>query len=78
MNKHIVKAIHDDDLEKLLENLGLLSEFINGKLSCFSCNDIIGQQNLHSIFPDGGTIKLCCNKPNCISKLIEKREAIKN
>lgn len=74
---NIIKAIHDDDLLALLEKLELLNKFNSGKLSCALCDEAINYENLHSLFPDGGDIKLVCNKPSCVSALMVKMEAKK-
>ncbi len=72
MEKRIVDAVHDDDLLQFLDSLGLKNKFLNEKLRCAFCGDVIGWDNLHSIFPDSGTIKVCCSRHECIVQLIEK------
>ena len=69
-----IKAVHDDDLLSLLESLNLLNKFNAGKLTCAFCGDIINYNNLHSLLPDSGTIKLVCSKPSCVSLLMGKLE----
>lgn len=69
-----IKAVHDDDLLGLLESLELLNKFNAGKLKCAFCDETISHENLHSLYPDGGTIKLVCNKPSCVSALMAKLE----
>lgn len=72
-----LKAVHDDDLLVLLEKLELLNKFQAGKLTCAFCHDVINFDTLHSIFPDGGTIKLTCTKPACVTALMAKMEGKK-
>jgi hypothetical protein len=69
-----IKAVHDDDLPKLLEKLELLNKFNAGKLNCAFCDDVITKDNLHSIFADSGALKFACSKPACVTALIEKLE----
>jgi hypothetical protein len=76
MENKAIKAIHDDDLENFLKGLGIHWDFIHGKLSCAFCKEIITIDNLHSLFPDSGSIKLCCSKPKCVYELFSTREAI--
>ena len=67
--KETVNAFHDDDLENILEGLGVLKKFKNGELKCKICNKIVTFQNLHSIFPQSGSIKFVCDNNNCTSEL---------
>lgn len=72
MKRKKVDAVHDDDLLNLLDNLGLKNKFIHHKLTCAFCESAIGWDNLHSIFPDSGSIKVCCTEAECVNKLIAK------
>lgn len=75
--KESVRAVHDQDLEKVLEGLGILNKFKRGELECKFCKNIITFENLHSIFPQSGSIKLVCDGLNCIrelSKLLNEGE----
>lgn len=69
ISKKRIRAIHDEDLEKFLEGLGILNKFKYGKLKCKFCNRIITFDNLHSLFPQSGDIKFVCDSPNCVLKL---------
>lgn len=70
----VITAVHDDDLDAVLQALGLLNKFRAGLLTCAFCKDTITHDNLYSIFPDGGTVKLSCAKPNCVLGLVKKQE----
>lgn len=67
--KEKLRAVHDQDLEKLLEGLGILGKFKRGKLECKFCHRIITFNNLHSLFPQSGDIKLVCDRPKCVRTL---------
>jgi len=69
MEKKILKAVHDQDLEKLLSDLGILDVVRSGKRKCKFCENIITLDNIHAIFPESEDIKIVCNSPNCIKKL---------
>ncbi len=71
-DKKRVDAVYDDDLLELLDSLELRNKFLHGKLICAFCGDVITWENLHSIFPDSGAIKISCTKPNCVNQLIAK------
>ena len=64
-------AVHDDDLEQLLEDLGELGRFERGDAKCAFCRDVITRANLHVIFPGGGQVKYSCDRPVCVIKLFE-------
>jgi hypothetical protein len=70
MEKKILKAVHDDDLEGVLKGLGIHRDLAQGKLGCAFCKDAITWDNLHSIFPDSGAIKCSCCRPECVKMLL--------
>lgn len=71
MNKHKINAVHDDDLEKLLEKLGLLDKIKSGQIKCKFTGTIISLNNLYSIFPQSGSIKVVCDSPIAIKLFTE-------
>ncbi len=62
-----LQAVHDDDLDGLLRDLGLLARFERGELTCKFSGDPVGRHNLHSFFPESGDVKFVCDKPECIA-----------
>ena len=60
-----VPAVHPDDLEPLLAQLGML---INGELvaECRGCGDRLTLDSLASIQKVGGTYVLTCSKRQCL------------
>ena len=69
MNKEKLKSVHDEDLERLLEKLGILGKLKHRKLKCTFCKTIVTLENLHSLFPQSGAIKLVCDKIECAREL---------
>jgi len=69
-----IHAIHDDDLEKFLDSLGLLRALNKGQLNCKFCRDVITKETVQSIFPDSGNISLVCNKLQCIHAYFEYQD----
>lgn len=67
--KEKVSVVHDDDLENFLEALGVLGKFQRGELLCKFCKTSITFENLHSVFPQSGDIKIVCDKPDCVRQL---------
>jgi len=77
ITKESIKAIHDYDLEKLLERLGILHKIKRGEFKCKFCRHIITMNNLHSLFPQSGDVKIVCDKIECVkalSDLLRERE----
>lgn len=66
-----LNAVHDDDLIALLKSLNLLEKIKNGEVKCKFTKEIITLDNLHSIFPEEGTIKVVCDTPEAIKSLSE-------
>ncbi|MCK4395484.1 hypothetical protein KAW96_02695 [candidate division WOR-3 bacterium] len=69
--KEKIKAVHDQDLEKFLENMGILKKIKRGEMKCKFCKATITLKNLHSLFPQSGDIKFVCDKADCIKKVHE-------
>ena len=66
-----LNAVFDDDLLPMLEQLGLLSKFNNGRVKCKFCQGVITEGNLSSLFKQSGEIKFICDKQECLAKLYE-------
>lgn len=69
-NKYILNAIHDNELTELIENLRLTEKLKNGLLKCKFTGTTITFNNLYSIFPESGDIKLVCDTPEAIKLFI--------
>lgn len=72
MKEEIIKAVHDQDLEKLLNKLGLLEKFQQGLLKCGFCNNVVTFNNLQGIYKEGEEIKMICDKPLCYKEFMKK------
>ena len=66
-----LNAVHDDDLIALLKSLNLLEKIKKGEVKCKFTKEVITLDNLHSIFPEEGTIKVVCDTPEAIKSLSE-------
>jgi len=69
MSEKEIQAVYDEDLSKLLTDLGLKEDFDSGKIKCAFCGDIITLENFFSIFSDGEKIKFSCKKEDCRVKV---------
>lgn len=67
----IIHAIHDYDLEKFLDSIGLLNSIKAKKLRCKFCDSYITLESLYSVFPESGNISLVCSEDGCIQKFLD-------
>jgi len=67
--KKEILAFHQQDMEKILKNLGLWEDLISGKLRCNICNVEIDKNNLACIYPLDEEIKICCSNLNCLNRV---------
>lgn len=65
MKRKIISAVYEDDLEKIVQNLGLLDEIKKGEIRCSGCSNIITLSNVRYIFRKGDNIHFCCDKMSC-------------
>lgn len=63
-----ISAVHDLDLERVLEELGLYSEVQNGKIRCVFCNKVICLGNIQYIFSKNEKIVISCDSQDCLEK----------
>ena len=73
-NKLNIPAIHDNDLNKILDELGLLSKIEKEELSCLNCSRIITLENLGGLISRKDTADIICNDPECIASETIKTE----
>jgi len=73
-NKKIVNAVHEKDLEALLEKIGLKDAFISKQINCKFCKQIVDINNIYSVLPESGTFNIVCDKPVCITFLLQYLE----
>jgi len=66
-----IRAVFDDDLPKLLQDLGLWEDFEQGKIRCAFTNEVITMDNFLGIFSDGENIKFASNNDVARAKFAE-------
>jgi len=69
-DKKTLNAIHERDIEDFLEKLGIKEDFNNNKIKCKFCDAIVNKENIYSLFRESGAIKLVCDNPKCINKMM--------
>lgn len=70
MTKHIITAVHDQDLEILLDGLGLTAQISKGQIKCGICGTTIDMNNLLCVYPSDGMVKVCCNNKECYETVL--------
>lgn len=73
MKQGTIKAVHDDDLARLLDSLGVLNDVYEGKKKCYFCGQTITLGTIECIFPKNGEVNICCSARNCYVLLLEER-----
>ena len=73
-----MKAIIDEQLEEVLDKLGVWDDIMSNKVQCAHCGTIISTENLSAFIPrhdiDGGKrIEFYCNAPECINALLNTK-----
>ena len=71
-HKKEIDAVHRHDIKILLQNLGLLDDFVSKKIRCQFCTDIIEENNFGAIYVIEKNILFSCSKIECLSKLPKK------
>jgi hypothetical protein len=67
----VLKVVHQDKLKTFLENLEMLDEINASNVKCKFCKTIITLDNINGIFPESNTVKISCDKPECVVSLTE-------
>ena len=66
-----IPAIYEEDLQKVLEKLGVLQDILQDKVRCFICEKKITLDNFGGIVKIRGNLKIVCDNPACIETAIE-------
>lgn len=74
MRRYSIKAVHEQDLGKLLSNLGLSELIDRGELRCSVCGDIVNPENLLCIYPSGAEVRVCCKKAECYETVLRETQ----
>lgn len=66
-----IKAVHERNLEKVLEDLGLLAAVKEGRVACKFCRKKLTVENIQCLYPKDGDIVFCCNDIKCFQQALE-------
>lgn len=73
MANDTIDLVYEENLDELLDKLGIKEAIDDGKFNCLFCGDKILRENFYSLFSDEGEIKICCDKPSCNEELLMRR-----
>ena len=78
-----VRALHEDDIDNLLEKFGLKEKFYNSVIKCKFCGVVIDRENIYSILRESGSLNFVCNNPKCVIEMstyleIKKRTMVQD
>jgi len=69
-----IKAVHSDEFESFLKNLGILEDVKNGKYNCEVCRAKVDLSNIACVYPENKEVKFCCNNTSCYEKIIDRHK----
>jgi len=75
LEKLKLRAVYEKDVEKLLNNLGILEKVKEGAFSCHFCKEKITMENFGGIIRMRGKLELFCEKIECYLKMLEARKS---
>ena len=70
-NRKKLNFLYDDDLLPVLEKLGIKDDFLNGKLKCSICGNVITMDNFYFLYYED-RVKIGCNKKSCVNNIENK------
>ena len=73
-NNDELKALYSSDLDLFLTKLGKKEEFYSSAIHCLYCGTIITRENLYAFVPIHDDVQVCCNRPECMIKLVEEAQ----
>jgi len=74
MRKHIIRAVHEQDLGELLKSLGLSELMTKRALRCSICGSIVNLDTLLCIYPSKDEVNVCCKNPECYERVLRETE----
>jgi len=69
MRKHKIRAVHDDDLLKFLDSVGLRRPIEAGEINCHVCGEPISLDTLQAVLPINKEIAVICSRPACVKSI---------
>ncbi len=76
LQREKIPALHENDVERLIIQLGLYDKIESGELSCSQCGKRININNIQCIYRDSDELKFCCDNLDCYKALLNKRKTL--
>ena len=75
--KFKIRAVHDADLEPLLQKLGLLEDIENGNLRCSFCGRVLTFDNFGGVYKENDQLKSFCQETKCYLEMLKRKSDVK-
>ncbi|MBM4349848.1 MAG: hypothetical protein FJ106_08180 [Deltaproteobacteria bacterium] len=77
MKEEVIRTVLDEDIGKVLDNLGQLEAVQNGEIHCCECGIPVSVKSIQIIMPlEGGNFKYVCNNTECVLSYSAKHGAV--
>ena len=68
-----IQAVHSDDIETYLQELGVLDAVQKGACVCAVCRRSVTLDNIACLYPENGEVQFICSDPRCVDAIIKRR-----
>ena len=70
-----IPAIHDHDLETVLQELGILDKVVSGEIPCSICGTPLTLDTIECLYMQGTELKLCCQQVECCKLVLNRAKS---
>ncbi|HBT65634.1 MAG TPA: hypothetical protein DEB10_13340 [Ruminococcaceae bacterium] len=71
MKENQIKAVHQQDLKKLLKSLHVYDSVTSNTATCYFCNETMSLDTIAAVFPFNDAVCFCCDQSMCCSAMID-------
>ena len=64
-----IRVVHDEDLTKLLDSIGITGQIEKGEYKCMYCEKTVSLDNLWAIKIKEKKIYIVCSNSECLNKI---------
>lgn len=64
-----IRVVHDEDLTKLLDSIGITEQIKKGEYKCMYCERTVSMDNLWAIKVKEKKIYIVCSNSECLNKI---------
>jgi len=72
-DRTIIRAVHDDDLEQVLRDLGLFSTVVAGEVDFAVCGNPVNLSSVGCVFSKHGEVRVACYQEKCCAVAVATR-----